>query len=167
MAISTYSKRKQHRSSSFRFANQTRQARERTDTTGEKQRQVQAGREQQPPFYIKGKYATDLEWRVWLALLEIGYDEHDIVFQTLFFGGQSLPGSMVLDFIVSSPPENIPISVEGSYWHQGEKNTHDEFNEARLFVEHGGWLAPLVTFTESEIQTFDMAVSAVKDKVGI
>ena len=167
MAISTYSKRKpRYKAGAFGFTTPAQKARERTETTGEKER-IAAGREAKPPFYIKGKYASDLEWRVWLALLDIGYEDDDIVFQTPFFGGKSLPGSMVLDFIVSQPPQHIPIAVEGSYWHQGERRTHDEFQEARLFAEHSGWLAPLVTFTESELATFDMAVSAVREKVGI
>jgi hypothetical protein len=165
LATSTYSKRKRHKASGFSFKQPAARKRERTDATGEKER-VAKGREAEPPFYIKGRYASDLEWRVWLALLDIGYEEDEIMFQVDFFGGKSLPGSMVIDFIVSQPPQHIPISVEGSYWHQGERKTQDEYNEARLFVEQSGWLAPLVVITESELLTHEMAVSTVMSRVG-
>lgn len=119
-----------------------------------------------PPYSIQGKSASDLEWRVYQAFKEIGIQEQDIQFQVSFYGGQMLPGGMVLDFIVRRWPESIPIEIEGQYWHEGEKRTSDEFKRARLFEEQG-WLTPLVTITESEIMTDDMAVSVVRDKIGM
>ena len=122
--------------------------------------------EDQPPFFIYDKPASDLEWRVFKAAHDNGWEDHRILFQVDFFGGRQVPGGMVLDFIFQAFPMGIPVTVLGDYFHQGERSQNDEFQAALLFTQESDWLLPLVRIEGNDILTDEMAVDVFFREVG-
>lgn len=67
-------------------------------------------------FFIQGKHASDLEWRLWRQLLKLGWPESEIEFQVDVLGGH-MPGGSALDFVVWTPGMVTIIEPNGDYWH--------------------------------------------------
>lgn len=84
-------------------------------------------------YRIKGKKASDLEWRVYQALLRLGWADDDIDFQVPVLGGR-LAGGLLLDFVVWTPAMPVIIEPNGDYWHTAtiQKIEHDRARRAKL-----------------------------------
>ena len=111
---------------------------------------------------VQGQAATDLEWRVALALdkLKIPY-----MFQFDVEGGQRLLGGLVIDFLALTSPLSTPIEVMGGYWHRSNQTSEDRMKEA--LVRHQGSYAEMVHLWEGELQTISDAYSAVKRELRV
>lgn len=68
------------------------------------------------PFFVQGKRASDLEWRVYKALKRLGWSDSNVDFQTPILGGR-LPGGAVLDFVVWTMGGPVIVEPNGDYWH--------------------------------------------------
>jgi hypothetical protein len=90
---------------------------------------VRAEREQgadEPLTPVQGRVpGSREEWRVAMALESLGIEYR---YQIPLRGGRQVRGGMVLDFLVIRPPEEIPMSVQGRYWHHS-------IEEERLYLE--------------------------------
>ena len=111
---------------------------------------------------VQGQDATDLEWRVALALdkLEIPY-----MFQFSIEGGHMRRGGVILDFLALIPPLSVPIEVMGTYWHTSSMKAEDKLKEA--LVRQKGNYAEMVYLFEGELQTIPDAYSAVKRELRV
>ena len=111
---------------------------------------------------VQGQDASDLEWRVSVALdkLKIPY-----MFQFSLYGGTSRRGGVVIDFLAIIPPLSVPIEVMGQYWHSSSFKAEDKLKEA--MVRQKGSFAEMVYLFESELQTISDAYSAVKRELRV
>jgi hypothetical protein len=100
-----------------------------------------------PPviYWVQNKQAT-LNERVVATALE----QHNLefIFQASYFGGRTIRGGQVLDFLVYSPFE-IGVQVYGDYWHTGQFSAEDRLKIAVLEQFLGRKLA-IVWGNESE-----------------
>ena len=113
-------------------------------------------------FTIQGSDATDIEWRVALALekLKIPY-----MFQFQLMGGRSTRGGIVLDFLALTDPLSTPIDVRGDYWHQAAQRVDDDLALA-IMMSRGQYAEPVVLYG-GELQTEEMAYSAVRRELRV
>ena len=111
---------------------------------------------------IQGSDATDIEWRVALALtkLKIPY-----MFQYALMGGRSTRGGIVLDFLALTDPLSTPIDVRGSYWHQPQQRVDDDLALA-IMMSRGSFAEPVVLY-DGELQTIEQAYSTVKRELRV
>ena len=85
------------------------------------------------------------EYNVALALQNM---ELQFMFQVQMFGGKSLRGGQVLDFLVWDPFP-IPLQVFGNYYHTAQLGANDNYNLA-LLRNHYGVDVEIIWGTESE-----------------
>jgi len=111
---------------------------------------------------VQGQDATDLEWRVAVALdkLKIPY-----MFQYELFGGSTRRGGVILDFLAIVPPLSVPIEVMGKYWHSSSMRAEDKLKEA--LVRQQGNFAEMVYLFESDLQSISDAYSSVKRELRV
>jgi hypothetical protein len=117
------------------------------------------------PKTIQGKPAGSVnEWNVSKALdsLKLAY-----TYQVPIFGGRSVRGGLVIDFLVYKPPLPVPVFVQGTYWHaETGKGKDDRFKIANMDIKTKGQYAPVVEIFETECETIESATSAVVSKIG-
>lgn len=101
------------------------------------------------------------EWFVYLALerLNLHY-----VYQYSIYGGTSLRGGQVIDFVVFTPVGRIPVFVEGAYWHSWRQ---DPDYPLKLAAARHYFKNEPVILKEDETDTRQKAFIAVRDKVQI
>lgn len=98
------------------------------------------------------------EWRLALAL------EHwkmTFQFQVSIYGGRTVRGGLVVDFVVYNPLP-IPIQVHGEYWHTGAKGAYDVLEDAAIEHKFGH---PPVIFWGAELASLEMAIAGVREKL--
>lgn len=110
---------------------------------------------------VQGKSASDIEERVARALYKL---QLPFRFQVDYFGGRSLSGGLVLDFLVLTPLP-IPILVQGEYWHSGESKARDAYNIARLLDLFKGQIAVPVELFGQDLQSQEDADRQVRQAV--
>lgn len=113
-------------------------------------------------FTIQGSNATDIEWRVALALekLKIPY-----MFQFEIMGGRAVRGGIVLDFLALTDPLSTPIDVRGDYWH-GPKQRVDDDLALAIMMSRGQYAEPVVMYG-GELQTEEQAFATVKRELRV
>ena len=115
---------------------------------------------------IQGKVASDLEWRVYQALLRAGYDEAQIQFQVGFMGGRNFRGGVIVDFLVGTVPVPTIVEVNGEYWHEGKFEAEDHTQRLGLIQELGDSVQ-IVDLWQNQLMSDDMAYDAVVMNVGM
>lgn len=115
-------------------------------------------------YSVQGSRASDIEWRVALALdkLDIPY-----LFQYEIGGGRTKRGGIVLDFLAITTPLSTPIDVRGEYWHQPQHKIDDDLGLALLNHYGRGMYAEPVILWGAELQTIDQAFATVKRELRI
>jgi hypothetical protein len=83
--------------------------------------------------YGRTHQASLNEYNVALALQKL---ELRFMFQVEIFGGKSLRGGQVLDFLVWNPFP-IPLQVFGDYYHTAQLGANDNYNLALLRNYYG------------------------------
>ena len=113
-------------------------------------------------FSIQGSDATDIEWRVALALekLKIPY-----MFQFALMGGRSTRGGIVLDFLALTDPLSTPIDIRGEYWH-GPKQRVDDDLALAIMMSRGSYAEPVVLYG-GELQSDEQAYATVKRELRV
>ena len=109
-------------------------------------------------YLVRGKSATSNEYFVAAALDKLGIP---FLFQVSYWGGRSLRGGQVLDFLVWNPLET-PVQVFGEYWHSGLLGSKDRLKLAQLQMLFD---VPIVILWGNETDSFQDALSAVREKV--
>ena len=110
-------------------------------------------------FTVQGKTATSYEYNVAWALdkMQLPY-----MFQFAFFGGKSVRGGIVVDFLVLTSPLSTPVWVNGGFWHKGKRAVEDSYQQALLYFVARGELNRPVTFWDEDCRTKEDALSAVR-----
>lgn len=90
--------------------------------------------------HILGQRASDLEERVYKALLNNGLRNEDIDFQPSYIAGRNLPGEIRPDFVLYNQGIPIIIFVDEEYFHeQPAQQARDKFNDAVLLERLDGF----------------------------
>lgn len=79
-------------------------------------------------WWLQNKQATLNEYNVGIALTKHG---REYLFQVSYWGGRSIRGGQVLDFLIFTPFEE-PLQVFGNYWHEGQLSSEDKYKIALL-----------------------------------
>lgn len=117
--------------------------------------------EEEAKGVINGRPAASiLEWRVAKALWSMG---RSFAYQYPLFGGRSVRGGIVIDFLVEAAPNYIPLEVQGERWHTGQFAS----DERRRIALIEATLNTTVLFVwENELQSQEAANAAVKKVIG-
>lgn len=110
------------------------------------------------PYIVQGQIATKPEYILHKAM-EQERIEHR--FQVAPFGFTGLRGQFIVDFVAYNPFP-IPIEVYGTYWHTGQFSEEDRFREAVIFNHYKREVVP---FWEPELETLELAIQAVREKL--
>ena len=108
-------------------------------------------------FTVQGKTATSYEYNEAWALdkLEIPY-----IFQYQYFGGRSVRGGIIVDFLALTNPLSTPIYINGGFWHKGKRAAEDWYQQILLFWAARGELNRPVVFWDPDVITKEAALSA-------
>lgn len=110
-------------------------------------------------YKVRNKNATSYEYFVSIALDQFGLD---YTFQASYFGGRSVRGGVVVDFIVYTRPLPTPLWVNGEYWHKGKQASIDYYQGIILSQFSGVQFArPVVMFGE-QVNTPEKALDTVR-----
>ena len=111
---------------------------------------------------VQGQDASDLEWRVAIAL---GKLKIPFMFQFELFGGSTRRGGVIIDFLALTSPLSTPIEVMGGYWHRSNQTSEDRMKEA--LIRQKGNYAEMVYLWQGELQTISDAYSAVRRELRV
>ena len=113
-------------------------------------------------YSIQGADATDIEWRVAMALekLKIPY-----MFQFELMGGRSTRGGIVLDFLALTDPLSTPIDVRGEFWHGARQRVDDDLALA-VMMSKGSFAEPVILYG-GELQSEEQAFATVKRELRV
>jgi hypothetical protein len=112
---------------------------------------------------VKGEIATIPEAKIARAIEKLGYDYW---FQYWLWGGQTLRGGVVVDFVVQIP-YSVPLEYDGLHWHQGDASVEDNFQRNRI-AEYFG-VAEVIVITSLEVDSDtpqDQVLAIVRAKLG-
>ena len=114
---------------------------------------------QPPSFTVQNKTATSYEYNVAFALdkLQLPY-----MFQFAFFGGKSVRGGIVVDFLVLTNPLSTPVWINGGFWHKGKRAVEDSYQQALLYFVARGELNRPITLWDPDVITKEAALSACR-----
>jgi len=106
-------------------------------------------------FLVKGTRASSYEYNLALAL---DFYRVPFLFQVDYFGGRSLRGGQVLDFLVLAP-FGIPCQVFGEYWHTGQLASSDRLKLQYLEAEFG---QKVIVLWGPDTSTYEAALNSVR-----
>jgi hypothetical protein len=92
----------------------------------------------------------------------------EYIFQYSILGGKGVRGGLVIDFLVIKAPLPVPVQIQGSYWHSATMSKYEPFEVAQIeeYAKYAGW-DRLLELSEAETSTYEAALMAVKQKVGV
>jgi hypothetical protein len=99
------------------------------------------------------------EWRVAVALWHF---KKRFEYQIPLFGGRSVRGGQVLDFLVLDPFP-MPLQVFGEYWHEGEMNSEERLNISRI---ENYFKQKMIILWGSQLENQTMAINSVGRVLG-
>lgn len=111
-----------------------------------------------PTYEVKGIKASSYEYNFAMALERYGIE---YLFQVWYWGGRTVRGGQVLDFLVFRPFE-IPVQIYGEYWHKGQLAAEDKYKIAMLeqFFQH-----EVLIFWGPDVGTYEDALKTVRNKI--
>lgn len=97
------------------------------------------------PGLINGRApGSSYEWRVAVSLWKYKWA---FEYQVSYFGGRSLRGGQVIDFLVLTVPLPTPLYVYGEYWHSSVQSEKDKLQRALLTnYLHGQIAEPVILY---------------------
>lgn len=118
-------------------------------------------------YRIRGRRATDLEWRAWQTLLRLGWREADLEFQVDELGGRRVAGGIVLDIVVWAPAMPIIVEPAGEYWHAASLQLIERDRERTARIEEA-WARPFkyVSLPQSDFLTDEHLYNKLLRQVG-
>lgn len=125
-------------------------------------REIKIDDPQDTPGLINGmKAGSSYEWFIARALWALGWMNFD--YQVPLFGGRSVRGGIVVDFIVPTRPAQTVISVIGEYWH---RNTDEDAMEDMRVKDYMGMGVRVLRPGTPECSTFDLALQFCQREIG-
>jgi hypothetical protein len=112
---------------------------------------------QSEKYTVRGKSASSYEYNFALALDKYNMD---YLFQVDYWGGRSMRGGLVLDFLVFTQPLYTPVWINGEYWHSGNQRQEDFLQQALL--EMFEQLAQVKIYWGQDVETFEQAQATVR-----
>jgi hypothetical protein len=110
---------------------------------------------------IQGKKVGSLyEWRLAKALDAAGLSYQ---YQVSVYGGRSVRGGQVLDFLVDTVPLPTPVFADGEHWHQGTLAREDSYKRALLNADMAGQWNPWISLYGPDLWDQDAANRAVRE----
>jgi hypothetical protein len=113
-------------------------------------------------YTIAGSDASDIEWRVAVALERLGLF---FIYQYALLGGRTARGGIVLDFLVLTDPLSTPLDIRGEYWHQPKQRIEDDLGLA-LAMSRGQFAQPVIIYG-GELQSIEQAYATVKRELRV
>ena len=116
--------------------------------------------EAEQPGMINGRPAASMEeYRVAKALWKLG---RDFIYQFPLFGGTSVRGGYVLDFLVDPDGVIVPLEVQGERWHSGQFASGEQLRKAMI----ESYLDAEIKYVwEPDLQSDEAALEAVKKAI--
>jgi len=94
--------------------------------------------EDKPPFFVRGMKAGSKEYWVSLALDLIEQQTGwGWAYQVPVYGGRTVRGGNVIDFLVYTPGRWTMLDPKGRYWHTG---IHEDQYEMQRVAKKKGWV---------------------------
>lgn len=112
---------------------------------------------------VQGQPATDIEERLWIALLRNGVRAEDIEFQPSYLAGRNMSGEIRPDFAIHVGLIQIWYADEDFFHRTAEQQSKDEFNDARLFSEMQGAIEFPIRISGDDLETQQKADAAVRE----
>ena len=109
------------------------------------------------------KAGSKPEWNVAIALVRLGWS---FDYQLSYFGGRTIAGGMVLDFLVSTLPDPTPIFVQGEYWHSGARQEVDALQLANMRQQFSGRIRNPILLQASDAATAEQAYNTLLGELG-
>jgi hypothetical protein len=113
-------------------------------------------------YTIAGSKASDIEWRVAVALEKLGLH---FIYQYELMGGRTKRGGIVLDFLVLTSPLSTPLDIRGEYWHQPKQRIEDDLGLA-IAMSRGRFAQPVIIYG-GELQSVEQAYATVKRELRV
>jgi hypothetical protein len=127
-----------------------------------KQRIVAAQQKAGTVGLIQGRTpGSYLEWLVARALWKL---KIDFRYQVPVYGGREMSGGQVVDFVINSSPQDIPLQVYGRRWHSGGFAIGDKFKLQQI---ERIYKRPAVVLWDDQLQTEEMALSSVRKALNL
>jgi len=127
-----------------------------------KQRIVTAQAKAQTMGLIQGRTSGSYpEWLVAMALWKL---KVPFRYQVPVMGGRGTEGGQVLDFLISSAPQDIPLQVYGRRWHSGGFAIGDLFKLQQIerYYKHKA-----VIIWDDQLPNEEQALSAVRKALNL
>lgn len=120
--------------------------------------------EDQPPFYIRGmKAGSKDEYWVSLALDRIQEETGwTWEYQVPVYGGRTVAGGNVVDFLIHTPGRKTILDPMGRYWHTGH---HEDQSQMINVARRKNWI--LIAWFTDETPTRDRVYTFLRDKLNV
>jgi len=114
---------------------------------------------------IQGQKARSKEeWRVSQALDKYGWV---YIYQYQVFGGVTVRGGQVIDFLVFTAPRSTPVQVYGEYWHRGQMSSEDRMKQIQLETRMKGQMNKVLIIWGQDVQTQVEANQVIRRELGV
>ena len=114
--------------------------------------------EEPTTYQVKGLKASSYEYNFAMALNEF---EIEYLFQVWYWGGRTVRGGQVLDFLVFRPFPR-PVQIFGEHWHIGQLASEDRYKLALLeqFFQQ-----EVLILWGPDVGAYDDALKTVRNKI--
>lgn len=111
-----------------------------------------------PVFEVKGLKASSYEFYFAMALEKYGVE---YLFQVWYWGGRTVRGGQVLDFLLFTPFEQ-PVQVYGEYWHKGQMASEDKY---KIAILEQFFQREVLILWGPDVGTYEDALKTVRNKI--
>lgn len=112
---------------------------------------------------VQNSIANIPEYKITKAIETLGYDYW---FQYWLFGGSTLRGGVIVDWVVLTPLPT-PLEYDGTYWHTGAASEEDNLQRIRV-AQHFN-VPEVIVITSLEVDSDtpqDEVLAVVREKLG-
>ena len=111
---------------------------------------------------VQGYPATDIEERLYIALLYNGVKDEDIEFQPSYIAGRNMSGEIRPDFATYDSTLIRIWYADADYWHRNAtQRAKDRFNDAKLMQQMQGKIEFPYRVPGSALETQEKANNAI------
>jgi hypothetical protein len=111
---------------------------------------------------VQGQKATDIEERMYIALLHNGIANEDIEFQPSYLAGRNMPGEIRPDFATYQSVKIMVWFADEDFFHRSaEQKNKDEQKDAELFQRMNGSIEYPIRIPGDDLDTQELADAAV------
>ena len=119
--------------------------------------------EERLPTIVQGKPVDSVEEaRVAVGLEVLGWR---FIFHEAYYGGQTRPGGIVVDFLVLTPGPATPLLMQSRYWHTiRDRKAKDVYQLSRLRSIPN--LANPIEIWDHEVQSLEQTIRVLMHRLG-